>query len=52
MVAVGSVSRSIFSLRFGGEKSEFGIFGCAVAVAVRLVRYSAMWLRTDGAKLN
>ena len=31
---------------------DFGIFGCAVAVAVRLVRHSAMLLRLNGARLN
>ena len=40
------------SVRFCGGKLEFGIFGCAVAVAVRFVRHSAMRLRANGARLN
>ena len=40
------------SVRFYGERLEFWIFGCVVAVAVWFVRHSAMLLRLDGARLN
>ena len=43
---------SYFSEIWTAKRLDFGIFGCAVVVAVRLIRQLAMRLRLHGARLN